>query len=273
MDKGKQKNQYLEINIYWIYCRLSFIRIMFLYVVCWMILLTMKGKRKEKKSDARLQTKTDWTPRLWVEAQCSICPTTYLRSHRTPITCFIHSREKRKRKERRAVKRKWKAWCPWTPITCFIHRREKRKRKERRAAKRKWKAWCPWTRANKGRSDQNAIWLNMPNSAQNSKLHTKKYICHTSKTSKDREWGNNKREKKIPMIRQRQIGGGEAQSQWLNMPLLPRPCVPTVVHYNVFCSHSNTTHYNVEPHNCTFSIWIYCMNSELHCRVNMGLFV
>ena len=100
MDKGKQKNQYLEINIYWIYCRLSFIRIMFLYVVCWMILLTMKGKRKEKKSDA-LQTKTDWTPRLWVEAQCSICPTTYLRSHRTPITCFIHSREKRKRKEQR----------------------------------------------------------------------------------------------------------------------------------------------------------------------------
>ena len=182
MDKGKQKNQYLEINIYWIYCRLSFIRILYLYVVCWhlswMILLTMKGKRKEKKSDA-LQTKTDWTPRLWVEAQCSICPTTYLRSHRTPITCFIHSREKIKRKERRAVKRKWKAWCPWTPITCFIHRREKRKRKERRAAKRKWKAWCPWTRANKGRSDHNA-WPfgSICPTAQNSKLHTKIYLSH-----------------------------------------------------------------------------------------------
>ena len=107
----------------------------------------MKGKRKEKKSDA-LQTKTDWTPRLWVEAQCSICPTTYLRSHRTPITCFIH-------------------------------RREKRKRKERRAAKRKWKAWCPWTRANKGRSDHNA-WPfgSICPTAQNSKLHTKIYLSH-----------------------------------------------------------------------------------------------
>ena len=148
MDKGKKKNQYLENNIFWIYCRLSFIRILYLYVVSWhlswMILLTMKGKRKEKKSDARLQTKTDWTPRLWVEAQCSICPTTYLRSHRTAITCFIHSREKRKRKEQ------WKE-------------------NEKSDAHG----------ANKGRSDHNA-WPfgSICPTAQNSKLHTKIYLSH-----------------------------------------------------------------------------------------------
>ena len=137
-----------------------------------------------------------------------------------------------------------KGLMPMDTDYMFYTQKREKKEKGEKSSEKKMKGMMPMNSSKQRqiRPQCLAIWLN----CQYSQLHKtasyiQKYICHTSKTSKGKEWGNNKREKKIPMIRQRQIGGGEARSQWLNMPLLPRPCVPTVVHYNVFCSHSNTT--------------------------------
>ena len=239
MDKGKQKNQYLEINIYWIYCRLSFIRIMFLYVVCWMILLTMKGKRKEKKSDARLQTKTDWTPRLWVEAQCSICPTTYLRSHRTPITCFIHSREKRKRKERRKWKENEKS---------DAHGLEQTKADQTRMP---FGSICPILHKTASYIQKNIFVTHQK--------HQKARSGGTTKEKRKSRWSDKDR----LVVAKPEVNG----SICLYCPDLVFPQL-----YITMCSVPTATPH-CQLHNCTFSIWIYCMKSEIHCRLNMGLFV
>ena len=150
-----------------------------------------------------------------------------------------------------------KGLMPMDTDYMFYTQKREKKEKGEKSSEKKMKGMMPMNSSKQRqiRPQCLAIWLNMPNCTKQQATYKNIFVTH-KKHQKTRSGGTTKEKRKsrCKRIRQRQIGGGEARSQWLNMPLLPRPCVPTVVHYNVFCSHSNTTHYNVEPHNCTFSI-------------------
>ena len=157
-----------------------------------------------------------------------------------------------------------------TDYMFYTQKREKKEKGEK-SSEKKMKGMMPMNSSKQRqiRPQCLAIWLNMPNCTKQQATYKNIFVTH-QKHQKARSGGTTKEKRKSRWSDKDRLVVAKPKVNGSICLYCPDLVFPQL--YITMCSVPTATPH-CQLHNCTFSIWIYCMKSEIHCRLNMGLFV